>query len=147
MDITDSVTRSRMMSAIKGKNTQPELVVRKALHKKGLRFRLHVSGLPGKPDLVFHRHKAVVFVHGCFWHVHGCSNSKIPKTRTEFWTNKLEGNKARDEALVTVLQGNHWRVAIVWECSIRQAEKSGDVRLFEHLANWITASNANFAEF
>jgi len=147
VDITDSVTRSRMMSAIKGKNTQPELAVRKALHKQGLRYRLHLRGLPGTPDLVFSRYKTVIFVHGCFWHLHGCSNSKIPRTRADFWTKKLEGNKVRDEAQVTALLEQHWRVVIVWECSVRQAQESRDFRLFENLAKWITTSRVRYVEF
>jgi DNA mismatch endonuclease, patch repair protein len=135
------------MSAIKGKDTQPELLVRKALHQQGLRYRLHVRGLAGTPDLVFPRYKTVVFVHGCFWHQHGCSNSRTPETRKDFWTTKLRGNKERDDAQVKLLLEQGWRVAVVWECSVKQALRSGDPLLLRSLGYWIMASKGSFAEF
>lgn len=136
-DITDAGTRSRMMRAIKGKNTLPELSVRHTLHAKGFRFRLHDKSLVGKPDLVLPKWKAVVFVHGCFWHQHGCSNSKIPATRREFWSEKLQSNVRRDEQHLKQLLGEGWRVAVVWECSIRRELKFGDTGLFERLSMWL----------
>lgn len=135
------------MSSIKGKDTQPELLVRKALHQQGLRYRLHVRGLAGTPDIVFPRYKTVVFVHGCFWHQHGCSNSKMPETRKDFWMAKLRVNKERDEAQVKVLLEQGWRVAVVWECSTKKALRSGDPFLFRNLGSWIMASKVNLAEF
>jgi len=109
------------MSGIRGKDTKPELLVRQFLHAAGLRYRLHVSRLPGKPDLVFPRHRAVVFVHGCFWHAHeGCSYFRLPATRPEFWQDKLTGNAARDARNVDALIAMGWSVAIVWECALRQ---------------------------
>ncbi|WP_244786433.1 very short patch repair endonuclease [Cupriavidus pauculus] len=137
VDITDVATRSRMMSGIKGKNTKPELVVRRALHRLGFRYRLHVRRLAGAPDLVFPRYRAVVFVHGCFWHQHNCPLFKMPSSRTEFWQKKLDRNRERDgEHIAELLQGG-WRVAVVWECSVRTAIKSNDEGLYERLADWI----------
>lgn len=119
-DVVDKATRSRMMSGIQGKNTKPELLVRKYLHGRGLRFRLHAKNLPGKPDLVFPKYKAVVFVHGCFWHRHsGCKYATTPSSREHFWTNKLSENVARDAYQIAALGGLGWRVYIVWECELR----------------------------
>lgn len=124
MDIVDKATRSRMMSGIRGANTAPELALRRALHSRGLRFRLHGKFLPGKPDIVSRRYRAVIYVHGCFWHRHpGCRYASTPKTREEFWRNKFSENvrrdmKVRDEALRL-----GWRVATVWECALRKADE------------------------
>lgn len=104
------------MAAIRGKDTKPELEVRRFLHSQGFRFRLHRKDLPGKPDIVLPKHRAVIFVHGCFWHLHGCKNTVIPKTRMEWWKTKLEGNRARDEKSRLRLNELGWRVIIVWEC-------------------------------
>ncbi|KFN48483.1 DNA glycosylase [Arenimonas malthae CC-JY-1] len=113
-------TRSRMMAGIRGENTKPELIVRSRLHADGLRFRLHDRELPGKPDLVLRRWNALVFVHGCFWHGHGgCKYFRLPRTRPEFWRQKIEGNKARDLRTLDAVARIGWRVAIVWECAIR----------------------------
>lgn len=113
--------RSRMMSGIRGKNTRPETTVRSFLHRNGFRFRLHRVGLPGKPDVVLPRWNAVVFVHGCFWHGHrGCHYFKLPKTRAEFWKTKIEGNSKRDSIAVDRLREAGWRVAIIWECALRE---------------------------
>lgn len=137
-DMTDPATRSRMMSGIKGKNTKPELIVRSALHKRGFRFRLHDKSLAGRPDLVLPKWRAAVFVHGCFWHQHeGCSNANVPTTRRDFWAEKLAANTERDSRHVQQLMSQGWRVAIVWECSIRMAVKSGNLSLFECLADWL----------
>lgn len=120
MDIVDSVTRSRMMSGIRGKNTKPELAVRRYLHGAGFRYRLHAADLPGRPDLVLPRYRAVILVHGCFWHAHqGCRYFKIPVTRSDFWETKLAGNSARDGRDIALLQAAGWRVAVVWECALR----------------------------
>lgn len=121
VDVVDRETRSRMMSGIRGKHTKPELLVRKYLHRRGLRFRLHAKGLPGKPDLVFPKHRAVVFVHGCFWHRHaGCKYASTPHSREQFWANKLSENVARDTYQTSALEGLGWRVLIVWECELRE---------------------------
>lgn len=119
-DIVSLETRSRMMSGIRGKDTKPEVLVRRALHADGFRYRLHDKSLPGLPDLVFPRFKAVVFVHGCFWHGHeGCKYFKVPSTRREFWLEKINGNRARDLRNRRSLEAEGWRTAFVWECATR----------------------------
>lgn len=116
MDVVDKATRSRMMSGIRGKDTQPELIVRSFLHRKGLRFRLHAK-LPGRPDLVFRKYKTVVFVHGCFWHRHkNCQFTATPKTRPEFWQAKFASNVKRDVVVKERLESMGWRVLVVWAC-------------------------------
>lgn len=118
-DVVDAATRSRMMAGIRGKNTHPELLVRRALHKAGFRFRIHRKDLPGKPDIVLPKHQAVIFVHGCFWHGHDCQYFKIPKTRTAFWMSKISDNKARDMRNSLALKALGWKVIVVWECDVR----------------------------
>ena len=118
-DIVSPETRSRMMGGIRGRDTRPELAVRRFLHAQGLRYRLHVRDLPGRPDIVLPRHRTVVFVHGCFWHRHyGCRFAYTPKSREEFWLTKLEGNVIRDERDQRRLGELGWRVFVVWECEI-----------------------------
>jgi DNA mismatch endonuclease (patch repair protein) len=136
VDVVDSVTRSRMMSGIRGRNTKPEILIRSLLHRQGFRFRLHVRDLPGKPDIVLPRYRAVVFVHGCFWHGHDCSLFKWPTTRPEFWREKIGRNRANDHKAKEALIAGGWRVGIVWECAIRGADKNiedGAQRLTEWL--------------
>ena len=117
-DVVDAATRSRMMSGIRSKNTAPELRVRRHLHAAGLRYRLHVRELPGKPDLVFIGSRTVVFVHGCFWHQHpGCKFAYKPTTRAEFWTDKLQSNVDRDARDISQLTAAGWTVETVWECA------------------------------
>jgi DNA mismatch endonuclease (patch repair protein) len=116
-DIVSKEVRSRMMSGIRGKDTAPEMLVRRYMHRAGLRYRLHVKVLPGRPDIVVQRHRTVVFVHGCFWHCHqGCKDAAQPKTRPEFWMAKLDGNVARDARDQRLLVDLGWRVLTVWEC-------------------------------
>jgi DNA mismatch endonuclease (patch repair protein) len=123
VDVVDSATRSRMMAGIQGKNTKPELLVRKYLHARGLRYRLHAKELPGKPDLVLPKFKAVVFVHGCFWHQHsGCKYATTPSSRPGYWANKLSENVARDAYQIAALRDLGWRVFVVWECELRNAK-------------------------
>ncbi|MDC7710062.1 very short patch repair endonuclease [Vogesella indigofera] len=120
-DVVDKQTRSRMMSGIRSTNTQPEIAVRHVLHAAGLRYRLHVPSLPGKPDIVLRRHKLCIFVHGCFWHRHaGCKLTSTPVTRREFWLEKFTQNVLRDRAAIESLQQQGWRVFILWECGIRK---------------------------
>jgi DNA mismatch endonuclease (patch repair protein) len=120
-DVVDAKTRSRMMSGIRGKNTKPELIVRKYLHAAGFRFRLHAKDLPGRPDIVLPRHRTVVFVHGCFWHQHkGCSLAATPKSNNAYWKTKLDGNVGRDELIMLRLKEMGWNVLTVWECQIRK---------------------------
>lgn len=119
-DVVAPATRSRMMSGIRGKDTRPEIVVRKALHAAGYRFRLHRRDLPGVPDVVLPSRKVAIFVHGCFWHMHaGCGNARIPSTRPEFWRAKLEANIDRDRRVIAALRSSGWRVLICWECATR----------------------------
>lgn len=122
MDIVSTVRRSKMMGGIKGKNTKPELKVRRMAHDLGFRFRLHRKDLPGSPDLVFPRLKLAVFVHGCFWHRHEyCQYAYSPKTNVEFWTRKFKNNVRRDTWAREGLEAMDWRVAIIWECETADA--------------------------
>lgn len=118
-DIVDRATRSRMMSGIRGKDTKPELEVRRFLHRLGFRYRLHDKRLPGRPDVVLPRYRTVVFVHGCFWHQHrGCKLATTPGTNAAFWQNKLQGNVTRDQRQQSALTELGWRSLTVWECEI-----------------------------
>jgi len=138
--MTDIVTpekRSEMMSGIKGKNTKPELKVRKALHAKGFRFRLHLKNLPGKPDIVLPKYKAVIFVHGCFWHLHDCHLFKWPSTRPEFWRDKIRGNKIKDGDNLSILKYRGWRILTIWECALKGKERLNFDDLVEQIVNWI----------
>ena len=120
VDVMSADKRSALMSRIRGKDTGPELRVRKQLWRAGFRYRLHAKGLPGKPDLVLPKWEAVVFVHGCFWHCHaGCPYFRLPKTRPDFWDEKLRRNQERDETAISALIDVGWRVAVVWECAVR----------------------------
>lgn len=134
-DIVDKETRSRMMAGIRGKNTKPELLLRKALHAKGFRYRLHAANVTGRPDLFLPRFRAVVFVHGCFWHRHpGCRYATMPATRPDFWRAKFDANVARDEKVRESLLCDGWRVATIWECALRGDLVAATV---EHLAEWL----------
>jgi len=121
--MTDTLTpqeRSRRMAAVRPVDTKPEFIVRRLVHGMGYRYRLHRRDLPGTPDLVFPARRAVVFVHGCFWHRHeGCALARIPKSRVEFWTRKLEGNRERDARELKELRAAGWRVLIIWECELK----------------------------
>jgi len=119
-DVHDIETRSFNMSMIKGRNTKPEILVRKFLHKNGFRFRLNYSKLPGKPDIVLPKHKTVIFINGCFWHGHeGCKYFVIPKTRTEWWTNKINDTKERDKVKSNKLKELGWNILVIWECELK----------------------------
>jgi DNA mismatch endonuclease (patch repair protein) len=120
------------MARVCGKNTQPELIVRKLVFAAGYRYRLHVQNLPGSPDLVFPARKKVIFVHGCFWHRHdNCNRARMPKSRVEFWREKLNGNKARDERTLEALAQAGWSVQVVWECELGDREAlEGKLRSF-----------------
>ena len=118
-DHLDKAKRSWNMSRIRGKDTKPEIAVRKMLHAAGFRFRLHVKDLPGKPDIVLPKWKTVIFVHGCFWHRHnGCKDATTPKTRTEWWLEKFEKNVANDLKKRGALEVAGWKVVVVWECEV-----------------------------
>lgn len=143
VDIVDAATRSRMMSGIRSRNTKPEIRVRQFLHRQGFRFRLHVRELPGKPDIVLPRYRAVIFVHGCFWHGHDCHIFKIPKTRTEFWQGKIARNRTNDEKSREKLLASGWRVGIVWECAIRNTDMEIPGK---RLARWLRSEDELFEE-
>lgn len=136
-DIVDKATRSRMMSGIRGKNTKPELVLRKTLHRMGFRYRLHVSGLPGRPDIVLPKYKAVIFVHGCFWHRHNCRYFKWPKTNVRFWKDKFTGNKLRDRKSLRELRNSGWRTLVIWECQIRRITPGTQQNLLRSVESFI----------
>lgn len=135
-DVVDPATRSRMMSGIRGKNTKPELLIRKALHARGFRYRLHCD-LPGKPDICLPKHRAVVFVHGCFWHGHDCHLFKWPKTRPEFWQAKIQRNRQVDIEAENRLLDAGWRVATVWECALKGRERLSLEELTTRCADWL----------
>jgi len=118
-DIFSETKRSQIMSRIRNRNTSPEKDVRRILHRNGFRFRLCAKQLPGKPDIVLKKYRAVIFVHGCFWHGHdGCSKSSIPHTRTEFWLQKIQENKNRDKRQIGKLIAADWRVCVIWQCAL-----------------------------
>src|SRR5690606_25232075 len=122
-DVHEPHIRSYNMSRIRSKDSKPELIVRRFLHRNGFRFRLHVKDLPGKPDLVLKKHRTVIFVHGCFWHGHeGCKYFVVPKTRTEWWLEKIETNKRKDKINIESLTQSGWRVFEVWDCELRSRE-------------------------
>lgn len=121
-DVHSKETRSYNMSRIKGKDTKPELLVRKFLFARGIRYRLHDKKLPGKPDLVFPKYKTVLFIHGCFWHGHeGCKYYVTPKTNTEWWLAKINGNMIKDKNSIIQLEQQGWKVLVIWECSLKPA--------------------------
>lgn len=123
-DVHDKKTRSFNMSQIRSINTKPELIVRKFLFKEGFRYRLYDKKLNGKPDIVLHKYKTVIFVHGCFWHGHeGCRYFVIPKTRTEWWKNKIENNKIRDNINKSKLSSDGWKVIEIYECELKNTRK------------------------
>ncbi len=140
-DIVDSKTRSRMMSGIRGKNTKPEKLIRSQLHRRGFRFRIHDFRLPGKPDIVLKKYKAVIFVHGCFWHRHECHLFKWPQTRPEFWKQKIERNHQNDRKAIDKLLAMKWRVCIVWECALKGKKKKVLTDVIDEIAEWLISKN------
>src|ERR1700678_3301286 len=139
MDVLTAEQRRRCMANIRGRNTKPEIILRKALFALGFRYRLHQRGLPGTPDLVFPKYRATVFVHGCFWHGHGCALFVVPETNREFWVKKIGGNRARDERAVAALGRLGWRVMTVWECGLRGRERQPVGELAARIAQWLKA--------
>jgi len=147
--------RTKTMSAVHSKNTVPEILVRKALFALGFRYRIDYKKLPGKPDIALPKYKAVIFVHGCFWHGHaGCPNSELPQTNTEYWQRKIDRNRKRDGETLNLLHALGWRICIVWECALRGkgrkekiaqiAAKVSDWLKSDHI--WLEVSNWNLAE-
>lgn len=124
MDTVDRKTRSSIMSRVKGKHTKPELLVRKALYAAGFRYRLHYKKLPGHPDIVLPKYKAIVLVNGCFWHGHKCHLGTIPATRRRFWLKKFDENRRRDQKNIRTYTEHGWRVIVIWECALK-GKRSG----------------------
>ncbi|MEM9128200.1 MAG: DNA mismatch endonuclease Vsr [Pseudomonadota bacterium] len=144
-DVLSSEQRQRCMSSVGNKDTKPERMLRSLLHRSGLRYRLHRSDLPGSPDLVFPSCRAVIFVHGCYWHYHGCARSSVPKTRSDFWRKKLQDNRDRDRRTVDALVSSNWRVLLVWECALIGKNKVGGENLVTNVVRWLN-SDVRFAE-
>lgn len=138
--------RSKNMSAIRGRDTKPELTVRKALHSKGFRYRLNVRSLPGTPDIVLPKHRAVIFVHGCFWHGHSCPLFKVPKTRTQFWLDKIGRNVKRDTVNQEKLLASGWRIAVIWECVLKGPYREGHDKVIGKLTRWLTSPDETVLE-
>ena len=145
-DVHDKATRSRNMSAIRGKDTKPEILIRKELHRRGFRFRLHDRRLPGKPDIVLPKYNAVIQVNGCFWHGHDCSLFKVPGTRTDFLLEKIGQNKERDIRNSLALRNAGWREAIVWECALKKSPASGKLdNLGRKIIEWLLSGEESLA--
>lgn len=122
LDPLNAKQRSERMSRIRSENTKPEMVVRRLVYHSGFRYRLHVKELPGKPDLVFKSQKKVIFVHGCFWHQHGCNQYRMPRSKLNYWLPKLQRNIERDEENIKLLESKGWAVFIAWECEIEKID-------------------------
>lgn len=140
MDTVDRQTRSKIMASVGQKDTGAEMLLRKALHKVGLRYTLHGRSLPGTPDLVFPCFRSVIFVHGCYWHSHGCYRSTIPKSRRNFWIRKFRANRSRDERSVGLLSESGWRVLTVWECALLGKNSLPIDHVTERVCEWLHGS-------
>jgi len=141
-DVHSVEIRRRNMSAIRSSNTAPELILRQALFRLGFRYRVHDRKLRGRPDLVLRRYRAVVFVHGCFFHGHECTAFRWPATRERFWRQKIDGNRRRDTETVRVLRSTGWRVLIVWECALRGRSKIGIEETARRSAVWLRSNKS-----
>ncbi|MEX1212451.1 MAG: very short patch repair endonuclease [Balneolaceae bacterium] len=142
-DVVSREKRSEMMSGIRGKDTSPEMMVRSMLHKAGYRYRLHDSTLPGKPDLVFLKYNAVIFVHGCFWHRHNCNRFKWPGTRPEFWKEKLNANAKRDERHREELINEGFRILTIWECALVGTSRTSPELLGSEVETWLKSTETD----
>jgi DNA mismatch endonuclease (patch repair protein) len=143
VDVLTPEQRRLNMSRIRGKDTKPELMLRRGLHALGLRFRLHRKDLPGRPDMVFPRYRAAVLVHGCFWHGHDCPLFKLPTTRLEFWEAKIGGNRARDLRDVAALAAAGWRVLVVWECALKGPARLPVDAVLARVTSWLDTEEAS----
>lgn len=132
------------MAAIRGKDTKPEMLIRRGLHARGVRYRLQGKDLPGKPDIVLPKFKAVIFVHGCFWHRHTCPLFRWPKTRQDFWREKIDGNARRDLIAIGRLHETGWRVAVVWECALTGRGKRPLLEVIDSLTAWLSSGEDSF---
>ena len=141
-DIQTPLQRHNTMSAIRGKNTKPEMIVRRGLWKRGFRYRLNYKRLPGHPDLVLRKYKTCIFINGCFWHGHeGCKYYTVPKTNTEFWVNKVQRNKERDERVKHELNAMGWNCITVWECELKSAKREVTLQSLAFTLNEIFLNN------
>jgi DNA mismatch endonuclease (patch repair protein) len=141
-DVVSKEKRSLMMSGIKGKDTKPELLVRKGLHKLGFRYKLHSRKLPGKPDLVFSKYNAVLFVNGCFWHMHTCHLFKMPSSRIPFWKKKLNRNMELDAKALAELKKRNIRVCIIWECALKGKHRLELASVLQSCSDWLESENS-----
>jgi DNA mismatch endonuclease, patch repair protein len=141
MDTVDKKTRSRIMATVGQKGTKPEMFLRRELHRIGFRYLVNDKRLPGSPDLVFPKYRAVIFVHGCFWHRHGCEYSTMPETRRKFWEKKFLANRTRDRRKVYKLRKSGWRIKIVWECRLR-GDKRKIQTYISRLSKWLLNEKA-----
>ncbi|WP_284354731.1 very short patch repair endonuclease [Pseudomonas putida] len=146
VDILTPEQRHLNMSCIRGRDTKPEMLIRQGLHARGFRYRLQDRKLPGRPDLVFPRHHVAVFVHGCFWHGHDCQLFKLPATRQDFWATKIASNRTRDERATMALLELGWRVATIWECSIRGPSKLTRDEVFTRCQTFLLSKEIRFIE-
>ena len=144
-DVVPPDVRSRMMAGIRGKNTKPEMLLRSGLHRAGFRFRIHDRKLPGKPDIVLPKYRAVIFVHGCFWHGHDCHLFKWPKTREEFWRRKIARNREVDAVNEAAIGERGWRCAIVWECATKGRRRLDIEKIITLCATWILSDKASLS--
>ena len=143
-DIVPYAVRARMMAGIRGKDTKPEMLLRRGLHALGFRYRLHARDLPGTPDLVFPGRRAVLFAHGCFWHGHDCNLFVWPKSRAEWWRTKIERNQAVDARAIAALEASGWRVGVVWECALKGRSRKPLSDVIESCAAWLRSDAPNF---
>ncbi len=142
-DVHSPATRRRNMQAIRATDTRPEVLIRKLLHARGYRYRLHSKKLPASPDIVLARYRAAILVHGCFWHGHNCHLFKVPKTRTEFWLGKIGENRRRDSRNLTELTRVGYRTLIVWECALKGRHKLAVDDLIETICQWLETGDEN----
>lgn len=143
-DVVTAAVRSRMMAGIGGKNTKPELLLRKGLHAQGYRFRVHRRDLPGTPDIVLPRYRATLFAHGCFWHGHDCHLFKVPGTRTDFWLAKIARNREVDRRVQVALSLAGWRWGIVWECALKGRARLPPGDVIGLCSEWLKSSGEQF---
>lgn len=139
-DVHSVEARSRNMAAIRCKDTKPEILIRKALFSRGYRYRLHCADLPGRPDLVLPKYRAVIQIQGCFWHKHDCRYFKWPATRAEFWRAKIEGNVVRDQRSLYRLKIKGWRALLIWECALRGLSTDGLELLVDEIEYWLSST-------
>ncbi len=142
VDVFDKAKRSQIMASITAKDTKPEIMIRRALHRKGYRYRLHGRALPGTPDLIFRKFNAVIMVNGCFWHGHDCALFRMPATNRKFWSDKITNNKKRDQRVRAELLDLGWRVLIVWECSMKGKQRTVFDDLILTIENWLLSDQS-----